>query len=153
MKLCLKCAENIAHKFCIFPMDEGTKAFNDDSEKLRMHLLPVDPILDIVRVLEFGAKKYTAEAWRAGVAWTRVLDAAERHIVKFKRGDDIDTESGLNHLAHAACNLLFLLEYTRTSARLDNRYSTVSKGDASNRQLHDNLDGPCLCGATHTNVR
>lgn len=126
------------------------KAFKDDAAKLPMHLLPVDPIIDVVKVLAFGAKKYSADAWREGIAWNRVLDAAERHIAEFKKGNDIDQESGLNHLAHAACNLLFILEYSRTQGRLDDRYSTVVRRGVSNRQLHDVLDGgPCCCGGTH----
>lgn len=126
-----------------------SQPFKDDGKKLRMHLLPVDPVLDIVKVLEFGAKKYAPNAWREGVAWTRIMDAAERHLASWKKGDDYDKESGLNHLAHAACNIIFLLEYERTSTRLDDRY----RAEVSDRQLHDNLDGPCLCGAWHANAR
>lgn len=123
--------------------------FKDDSAKLRMNLLPADPVLDIVRVLEFGAKKYAPNAWRTGLAWNRIMDACERHIAAWKRGIDTDAESGINHLAHAACNLVFLLEYSRTCPQLDDRF----RPELSNRRLHDNLDGPCLCGATHTEVK
>ncbi len=130
-----------------------SQVFKDDSAKLAMHLLPVDPINDIVKTLEFGAKKYSPNAWREGIAWTRIMDAAERHISKWKKGIDNDAESGLNHLAHAACNLLFLLEYARTSTKLDNRFSTLASKAVGHRQLHDVLEGPCLCGATHTNVK
>jgi|ERR1700677_1933901 len=127
--------------------------FKADAGKLAMHLLPTDPILDVVKVLEFGAKKYSADAWRLGISWNRIMDAAERHIASWKKGDDYDKESGFNHLAHAACNLFFLLEYSRTHAKLDDRFSTCESSGVPGRQLHDVLDGPCMCGATHTGIR
>ena len=46
-------------------------------------------------------------------------------------GEDKDPESGLSHLAHAACCIMFLLEFEKTHPELDDRYKpnvpTVSK--------------------------
>lgn len=127
-------------------VEQKPLVFKDDGTKLRMHLMPPEPVRQIVKVLEFGAKKYAANAWRDGIAWNRILDAAERHIAKWKEGDTYDDESGLNHLAHAACNLVFLLEYAKTHPELDDRY----KPNETHRTLHDVLEGPCMCGAWHT---
>jgi hypothetical protein len=36
--------------------------------------------------------------------------AALRHLIRWWRGEKIDPDSGLPHLAHAACSIFFLLE-------------------------------------------
>ena len=54
--------------------------------------------------------------------WSRVIDATLRHIHKFNKGEDNDVDSGLSHLAHARCNLAFLLDYTQNHPELDDRY-------------------------------
>lgn len=100
---------------------KGGVARKDDG-KVRMHLVPVTPIQELARVLEFGARKYSPNGWRAGMAWNRVMDSCERHIGAWKQGEDTDPETGLPHLAHALCNLAFLLEYAQTHPELDDRY-------------------------------
>lgn len=45
----------------------------------------------------------------------------ERHISKWKQGEDIDPESGLLHISHAACNALMLIEMTHLRPDLDDR--------------------------------
>ncbi len=73
-------------------------------------------------VLKFGADKYHAHNWRDGFVWSRPLAAAMRHIMAFNDGEDKDPESGLSHLAHAACCIMFLLEFEKTHPELDDRY-------------------------------
>ena len=73
-------------------------------------------------VLAFGAEKYAEHNWRKGFVWSRPLSAAMRHITAFNAGEDKDPESGLSHLAHAACCIMFLLEFEKTRKELDDRY-------------------------------
>lgn len=82
-----------------------------DHGKLPYHLLPWKPVEHIVAVLDYGARKYTPEGWR-GVPRKRdrYFSAAIRHLVAFWTGELVDPESGLPHLAHAACNIIFLME-------------------------------------------
>lgn len=105
----------------------GTKF---DSGKPRMELLSTIALVEIAKVLTFGAdvKKYGAHNWRKGLEWSRVLGAAMRHLTAFTSGEDKDPESGLSHLAHAACCLMFLLEYEKHHKALDDRfkYDTVN---------------------------
>jgi hypothetical protein len=78
--------------------------------KLRWSLLPLDGVEEIVKVLEHGAKKYSVDNWKYvenGVE--RYWDSLVRHIMAWKKGEIIDPESGFSHLAHAGCNVLFLL--------------------------------------------
>jgi len=55
------------------------------------------------------------------MSWSRMIGSMERHWFSFKGGEDFDGESGLYHLAHAAWNILSLLEYYRTHPELDDR--------------------------------
>lgn len=55
------------------------------------------------RVLMFGDSKYGRDNWRKGLHYTRLLDAALRHIIAFADGEDLDPETGESHLAHAKC--------------------------------------------------
>lgn len=86
----------------------GTKA---DAGKLGTHLLPTRPLEAVARVLDFGARKYAPNNWRAGIAYSRVYGAVLRHLWAWWRGERIDPDSGQHHLACACCELLFLLEY------------------------------------------
>lgn len=97
----------------------GTK---HDTGKAGMALLPPEALEEIAKVLDFGAKKYTAHNWRGGFVWTRVLSAALRHIFSFLRGEDFDPETGLSHLAHAGCCILFALTFHLTKTGQDDRY-------------------------------
>ena len=67
-------------------------------------------------------EKYAEHNWRKGFVWSRPLSAAMRHITAFNAGEDKDPESGLSHLAHAACCIMFLLEFEKTHKELDDRY-------------------------------
>ena len=100
---------------------EGT-ALKFDTNKLPLHLLSTEAMNQTAAVLAFGAEKYSEHNWRNGFAWSRPLAAAMRHITAFNDGEDKDPESGLSHLAHAACCIMFLLEFEKTSKHLDDRY-------------------------------
>jgi len=82
----------------------------DDQDKLDFSLLPLDALPPIIRVLMYGAEKYSPDNWRTVPdPERRYYNAAMRHLTAWKRGETADTESGFPHLAHAACCLLFLL--------------------------------------------
>lgn len=90
---------------------EGTK---HDEGKPRWSLLPLDTITQVVAVLEHGAKKYGDDNWRyVENGRTRYYDALMRHVDAWWRGEDNDPDSGLPHLAHAACCILFLMARCR----------------------------------------
>ena len=81
-----------------------------DSGKWRISLVPVMALMSIVEVLEFGAKKYAVDNWQTVPdARRRYYDAAIRHLTAWWDGEKLDEESGLPHLAHAGCCVIFLL--------------------------------------------
>lgn len=81
----------------------------DDNGKTRVDLLPVGALQEVAKVLTFGANKYGANNWQNVAPKARYYGAALRHLWARARGERIDPESGLPHLAHAACCVLFLL--------------------------------------------
>lgn len=97
----------------------GTKF---DGGKPRMDLLPTAPLVEISKVLGFGASKYSAHNWRGGIEYSRLIGSAYRHLAAFNDGEDYDPESGLPHLAHLGCCVVFLLEQFSKGTGLDDRY-------------------------------
>ena len=82
----------------------------DDTKKRRYSLLPTGTVNHVVDVLEFGAIKYAPDNWqKVPDARRRYYDAAMRHIDSWFGGEVKDSETGLPHLAHAVCCLLFLI--------------------------------------------
>lgn len=120
---------------------EGTKY---DSEKIQVELLSPTWLLGVGSVLTFGAKKYAAHNWRKGIARTRLLGAALRHILAYLGGEDRDPESGLSHLYHASCCLMFASELHETRPDLDDRYRAPLIPEVGLRK-----DGP---GISHAHV-
>jgi hypothetical protein len=96
--------------------------------KLKWSLVDFDSFEEMVRVLEFGAKKYSSHNWKKGLKVTEVLESMQRHINAILRGEDIDPESGLHHYGHIQCNTMFLgymFKYLRTE--MDDRFIDPNK--------------------------
>ena len=82
-----------------------------DGGKLEYGLLPPYALQETVKVLTFGAQKYERNNWiHVDDGIRRYFDALQRHVWAWKMGENIDPESGLHHLAHAMCCLMFLYE-------------------------------------------
>ena len=65
----------------------------------------------VAQVLTFGAQKYAAHSWQTvPEGEERYKSALLRHLTAVGKGEELDSESNLHHLAHAACNALFILE-------------------------------------------
>ena len=89
-----------------------------DSAKPKMNLLPPKAILEVAKVLTFGAEKYDAENWRKlDDLQNRYTAGALRHIFAHMDGEELDSETNLSHLAHALCCLLFKLEIELEDAK------------------------------------
>lgn len=106
---------------------QRTGAVKHDQGKAPMTLLSREALEQIALVMEFGRQKYAAHNWRQGFTWSRPLSAALRHLMAFNDGEDKDPESGLSHLAHAACCIMFLLEFEKTHPDLDDRWKPTTK--------------------------
>ena len=94
--------------------DDGLGPGNAGPLKPRPELLPAGPILEVSKVLAWGAKKYTRNGQDGAGNWllvangrVRYLGACMRHLFAYMAGQRVDEESGLPTLAHAATDLLF----------------------------------------------
>lgn len=68
-------------------------------------------LVEVSKVLAFGANKYAPRNWEKGIKFTRVYAAALRHALAHRAGVEFDEETGLPHLAHFACCVLFLTTF------------------------------------------
>lgn len=88
-----------------------TRRCKADTGKPRPALVPPAIIEAVGEAGNCGTRKYgDAENWRQ-VEPARCRDAIMRHVCAYLRDPGgTDAESGLPHLAHAACNIAFLPE-------------------------------------------
>jgi len=98
-----------------------------DTGKAPLCLIDSDALLDVAQVFAFGEKKYARHNWRKGIEATRLLDAAQRHILELQAGRDIDSESGLNHAAHGIACLLMFMATMRDKPEFDDRYKVCTQ--------------------------
>lgn len=77
--------------------------------------------------MEHGRIKYGAHNWREGMSFSRLYDAAFRHMIAAMEGEDKDPESGLPHEAHVRCCMGFLLKLKKTHPDFDDRYRPERK--------------------------
>lgn len=90
------------------------KGIKTDAGKPEFRLIPQVALLEVAKVMTFGAQKYTPDNWRkVDNAHSRYIDAALRHINAHLIGQHKDPESDLNHLAHAVCSLMMAMESLR----------------------------------------
>lgn len=109
--------------------DVSDKALRHNQGKIDWSLLPTEPLEEIIKVLEFGKKKYAAWNWANGngLSWLETSNSLRRHLYAWLRGEDNDPETGLSHLAHIGCNVIFLLYYLRHKTKY-NRDDRVKLG-------------------------
>lgn len=99
----------------------------DDAEKIPLDLLDPLALEGIGRVLQFGAKKYARHNWRGGISWSRLIAACLRHLFAILRGELVDEESGLPHVDHAQCCLMFLSNMMKSRPDLNDLYHERSE--------------------------
>lgn len=73
-----------------------------------MNLIPAIAIVELSKVLTFGAEKYGDNNWSKGIEHSRLFAASLRHLYAYKGGELLDPETGISHVSHALCNLVFL---------------------------------------------
>lgn len=88
----------------------------DDPLRPSWDLIPAEAIEAGAKVYSHGAIKYKdARNWEKGLSWLRVFKSVMSHLWKWRRGEKLDPESGLSHLAHAWWNITALLYYEERS--------------------------------------
>ena len=100
-----------------------------DTGKPTFELLPFELLAETNKVLQHGAAKYGILNWqkKEGFLYSRCFNALLRHMFAFWRGEDNDPETGLSHLSHAMCNLIFLMYHFKNNKAADDR--PILRGD------------------------
>jgi hypothetical protein len=71
---------------------EKGQRFNEG--KLKWSLVHFKSLEPMVRVLMFGAKKYSPNQWKKGLNKTEILESMQRHLAALMDGEEVDIESG-----------------------------------------------------------
>ena len=103
--------------------DKNTKGGADryNQGKTQWSLVDFQSIESLPKVLAYGAKKYARDNWKKGQSINSQIDCMMRHLVAFKDGQTLDSESGESHIGHIMCNAMFI-EYTlKNHPELDDR--------------------------------
>lgn len=93
------------------------KAMRFNEGKLQWSLVDFDSLEDMVRVLEFGAKKYSVNNWKKPMSTVKIIESMLRHTFFILKGELIDQESKLPHVAHIQCNAMFLAYHLKKNKK------------------------------------
>ena len=115
--------------------EEQSLRYNEG--KTQWSLLPWDQLESMIKVLEYGAHKYSVfqddkgnlikgkditiedskkfklissgrDNWKKGFPLNELWDSNLRHTKALMTGELLDNESGLPHIGHILCNVVFL---------------------------------------------
>jgi hypothetical protein len=119
------------------------EALRYNEGKPQWSLVDFDSLEPMVRVLEYGAHKYSIfkdkegnlikgadisvedakeleivssgkDNWKLGFANKfKILESLFRHLIALMKGETHDKESGLPHIGHLMCNALFFSYHTK----------------------------------------
>jgi hypothetical protein len=103
-----------------------------------MSALDPHSLMLVAAVAGFGATKYSKLNFMRGYEWSLSYDALQRHLHQFWNGQDVDDESQMLHLAHAAWHCLALISFYERGLGTDDRYaSTPELADLQTRNPWD----------------
>ena len=118
-------------------------------ENVRYDLISPIALRRLASVYAYGASRYGDDNWRKGIPFSNLLNHAINHIIEWAAGNNERED----HLAHAFCNLSFLLEQEITHPELNDLFFHKKKRTKEIRQmlekiLEENCDHPeDLCGS------
>lgn len=105
-----------------------------DSGKLPLSMIPVEALEELARAFAYGANKYSRGNFRTGpMAFSRLTDAALRHITSMANGEWTDPESGNSHLSHAMASLAMLAFQAKHYPEANDLYPAI-KGQSNDSQ-------------------
>lgn len=111
------------------PAATAAKGATYDDGKPPLACLPLKALREVALVQLYGKVKYgDFYNYKKGIEASRNASCAMRHIADFMDGKDLDAESQRNHIAHAACRLLFMLENIADGTFIDDRFKLPAKG-------------------------
>ena len=106
-------------------MKEKGRRYN--TGKAKWGLVPFFALIPMVKVLEFGSRKYDDWNWTKGLSWVSTYESMLRHTFDSMFGEDHDKESKILHIGHIMCNILFISYYFLTGKGQDDRFKLADK--------------------------
>lgn len=91
------------------------------SKLARYDLIPPEALHALAEHYGRGAKKYADRNWEAGYNWGLSFAALMRHAWAWWRGEDIDEETGSNHMTAVAWHALTLATFQARGRGTDDR--------------------------------
>lgn len=125
---------------------DSARRYNEG--KPRYSLLDKDFLEEFTKVMTYGYNKYTTkdeqgniistgrDNWRLGLSWSDTIDSMMRHLAEFRDRKLYDDESGLHHMAHIACNAMFLHYYSKHKREFDD----MPKNHFHNKRIGLDID-------------
>lgn len=104
-------------------------ALKFDNEKPDYSLLSRAMLEPVIRAFMYGANKYGRHNFKSGFVNTRLLSAAQRHIMAWQSGEELDPESGESHLSHAVAALFMLMDNIDNGVSTEGRYLKDAAGE------------------------
>ena len=98
---------------------EGRK---DDSGKPEIEMVDPEFLEGLAKVLMFGKEKYARNNWRNGINISRLISSTYRHLGEINKNNTLDEESGLPHVYHLACCVMFLAWTLKNKPEMDDRW-------------------------------
>ena len=93
---------------------KSNQTFKSDENKVPLQLIDPYFIEEVAKVLKYGTDKYEANSWKKiDNPIYRTQGSVMRHFNEYLKGNIIDPESGLPHLAHCASQLMILMWHER----------------------------------------
>ena len=92
------------------------QALRYNEGKVQWSLVDYKSLEPMVRVLEYGCRKYSKNNWKKGMPASQIIESMLRHTYKLLEGELVDPESGIEHVGHIQCNAMFLAYVLREKA-------------------------------------
>ena len=91
--------------------------------KVPFHVIPMQVLAEVGLAMMEGGRKYGKHNYRdAGVRASVYMDAVFRHLyLQFWEGEDVDKDSGLNHITKAIASLVVLRDSMLMNNFVDDR--------------------------------
>lgn len=87
-------------------VDYNPATAKTDTGKDRLDLLPYAGLASAAKAFEYGLGQYGHNNYQNAKSYRPFLAAAIRHIMKKLDGEDLDKDSGLDHISHSLACLL-----------------------------------------------
>lgn len=104
------------------------QATRHNKGKLEWSLLHYKSLEPLIKVLMFGANKYSRDNWKLGQDPKKVLESLQRHVAALMDGETNDSESGLPHIGHVMANAMFYSYFTGEGKK----HETKKRGRSKN---------------------